>query len=256
MFFYLSKLFSFLVTPLAWIFILLLLTLLTHDKKRKKLRLIWTFLFFLFFTNLYIAETTMKFWEPKQLDKKDLYKTYEVGIVLSGGMVFATPHDNMVFKHNIDRILQAVFLYKNGYIKRILISGGNGTLRKDKSLNEAILLQNFLLQLGIPQKDILIDSLSKNTHENAVYSVELLKKYFPNGTSVLLITSASHMLRSFACFAKAGLIPDVYPVDFHTGTKEHDVISYILPNVEALVIWQELLHEWIGIFTYYLMGYI
>ncbi|MCX7696098.1 MAG: YdcF family protein [Bacteroidales bacterium] len=256
MFFYLSKILSFLTTPVAWIFLILLMAIITRDKKKKKNRLITAFLFFLFFSNLFVARTVMRLWEPRPIPISSLYKQYDVGVVLAGGMAFLGEENQAVFKNNPDRIIQTIILYNKGVIKKILLSGGDATILHDNSQNEATLLKQFLLQLGIPEKDILVDSLSRNTYENAANSSRIIKNSFPSDVQVLLITSASHMYRSFACFYKQDIIPDIFPVDHHALSKDYDLVSIILPNSKAFQIWDELFHEWFGLAIYYIIGYI
>lgn len=195
-------------------------------------------------------------WEPQPVLISSLYKNYDVGIVLAGGMAYAGKNDQIIFKSNPDRILQAILLYKKGFIKKILLSGGDATILHDNSLNEAVFLKKFLMELDISPSDILVDSTSRNTYENAVNSSRLIKENFGSHANVLLITSASHMYRSFACFHKQGIVPDLFPVDQNSLTKDYDLVSLILPNTRAFQIWDELFHEWFGLLTYYIMGYI
>ncbi|MFN7689890.1 MAG: YdcF family protein, partial [Bacteroidota bacterium] len=63
MFFWLSKLLSFLITPLTWILICLLLALFLKNVKLKKRFLITGVFLFMFFTNSYITNAVLHAWE-------------------------------------------------------------------------------------------------------------------------------------------------------------------------------------------------
>ena len=71
-------------------------------------------------------------------------------------------------------------------------------------MKEGKYAEQFLLNLGIPAADILIESESNNTRENAVFTQKLLTQKMP-AAKCLLITSAFHMRRSIGCFNKVGM---------------------------------------------------
>ncbi len=150
------------------------------------------------------------------------------------------------FSQSAERLTEPVILYKKGIVKKLLISGGSGSIFPPYS-KEATYVRRFWLDMGIPDKDILIESESRNTIENAQFSKEIIhKKGFK---TVLLITSALHMPRSKYIFNKMGLLVDIYPVDFSVRRiKENsfDITNYILPKIGALEGWNALIHEGVG----------
>jgi len=87
MFFVISKLYSFLLSPFIWLFILLLLMLVTGNPKRLRKIIIITFCGFIFFSNSFILNEIMNIWEYKTTKKQELSRSYDVGVVLGGGMV-------------------------------------------------------------------------------------------------------------------------------------------------------------------------
>ncbi|MBU0488719.1 MAG: YdcF family protein [Bacteroidetes bacterium] len=179
----------------------------------------------------------------------------DVVIVLSGGMAAGDPAmERINFRYNTDRFLQALNLYKKGKAKKIMISGGDAGLISQGDI-ESHLLAEYFITLGIPESDIIIEDKSANTHENAKYSTEILKEMYPNGRFIL-ITSASHLLRAYACFRKEGLNPLPYSVDRQTGKRKYTLDHLILPSPEALDHWDKLIHEWVGVFMYSVVGYI
>ena len=243
MFYIASKLLAFLSKPIIWVFILLIGALIFKAKRRKILLLL--LVTFYFFTNSFIADSCSRLWEIPRFHPTE---TYGVGIVLGG----IADYDNITQAHNFnkhaDRIMDAQQLYHQGKIKKILISGGNGVLFNDGYI-EANAMRDYLLLNQIPSEDILIENTSRNTKENAFNSAEILQKEYPNG-KFLLITSANHMRRAQFCFEKAGIITQVFPTDCTTSYTNFSVEYILLPRVEALEKWEDLIHECIGYIVY------
>jgi uncharacterized SAM-binding protein YcdF (DUF218 family) len=226
------------------------------NPKRKKRFLLSAIIMFLFFTNSVIVDEAIRFWEMPMKKNSELQK-YDVGIVLGGGMVnIDRMYDNrLIFQSSTDRILQALDLYETGTIDKILISSGSGSI-VFKDMLEASLLRNYLLKIKVPDSAIIIDSTSKNTFENAVNSVKILKEKYPNG-KFLLITSSTHIRRAQACFKKQGLKFDIYPTNKIVSDVRRWDLSYLfVPNIECFSYWEKLIHELIGYFSYKIMGYV
>ena len=72
----------------------------------------------------------------------------------------------------------------------------------------------------------------------------------------LLSTSAMHMYRSELCFKKQGIIFDTYPVDHIAIEREFNPNRLFVPKADILAKWKALLHEWLGLISYKLNGYI
>jgi len=255
MFFILAQIFSFLTTPFTWIVALILLAFFLKNKKWSRRCLIYAVVVTLFFSNSFISDEAVRLWEyPITLDN-EMAASYDVGIVLGGGMITIDAQTKrMTFRNNVDRVLQAVELYKEGKIKKMLFSSGSGSLVY-RDMLESALLKKYLVSIGIPDSVILVDSLSDNTYQNAVNSAEILKKDCPNG-KYLLITSSIHMNRAVGCFKKAGIAVTPYSTDKKTGKRIFDFKHYFIPSVEALIAWDSLIHEVVGYLMYAVCGYL
>lgn len=254
MFFFFSKILYFVLTPLFWIaFLFLLSFIIKKNSLSKKLR-IASFACLLLFSNNFFVDSLIKIWErPEQPTLTQ--PSYAAGIVLGGGMaVYDSQYDKIIFRDNTDRFLQALALYKKGVIKKILLSGGAGSLVY-RDMLEAPLISSYLAEIGVPDSDLIVDSLSDNTFENARNSAIILRKHFP-AEKVLLITSSLHMKRSAACFRRQLVIFDEYPTNKITGMTRKDIGYYIIPDADAFSRWEKLLHEVIGYVVYDMKGYI
>ncbi len=252
MFFILSKLLSFLIAPIIWIVALIIWALFTKNNQRKKKLLIVAAALILIFSNAFLFNEVMGAWELQTKKYEDL-KEYDVGIVLGGMMAYDGEFDRIMFMRGTDRLMQAIELYKKGYIKKILFSGGSGSIIR-QDMKEGIYAKRYLLTLGIPETDILIESESNNTRENALFSKEILEKQ-PGGKSYLLITSAFHMRRALGCFHQVGLDPDYYSTDRYSGMRAWVFDNLFIPNISSLQQWHMLIHEVIGFLVYKIAGY-
>lgn len=253
MFFYFSKILSFLIVPGHWFFALFSWALLTKKPSRKK-KLLWaSFALFYLFSNGVLYNEVRQLFEPKSKVAADIVEPYDIGIVLSGMVYFNRDTKTAHFTEASDRLMQAVKLYSSGKIKRILVTGGSGNL-EFQDMKEADYLAEFLLGLGIPKEDILIEREARNTRENAVNTASILEK--ESYSTLLLITSSTHMPRSMACFKKVGLQCDSYPTNPRYARESYALSTWLLPNPGVMRSWQALVHEWIGLAAYKLKGYI
>ncbi len=257
MFFVISHILSYLLSPLFWTFALLVISF--FIKKRKLLArrlLIIAIITFYVFSNRFLADEFMRKWEIDYTDTSQLAKSYDVGIVLGGGIVsYDYLKNRSIFKSNADRLLQALELYKTGRIKKMLFTGGPGNLIYNDQY-EAAYIKKYLINIGVPDSVIIIDSISDNTHQNAIYSKNILTKIYPNGGSYLLITSSRHMRRSMACYKKEGFKIDIYPTNKISGRRHYNIDYLFIPQMDSFYCWSDYIHEVVGHLSYKIMGYV
>ncbi|MFT6165566.1 MAG: uncharacterized SAM-binding protein YcdF (DUF218 family) [Vicingaceae bacterium] len=249
MFFILSKVLFFLLQPLVWVVVVLVLSLISKAEKRRKRYRIGALVILLFFSNPFIFNEVSRVWE-NQTPVFQSTEQYDVAIVLGGISNYDKYHHQTAFHGNSERLMNVLPLYFNGQVKKILFAGGSGRL--DKQNVEAVHIEKYLMSLGVKQKDILLDTNSRNTFENAKYAVELVNET----NRLLLSTSAAHMPRSLACFKKLGVSPTPFPVDYMSyEDNRFEVSKLLVPNPLILNYWFWLLHEWIGMVSYKARGY-
>jgi len=90
-----------------------------------------------------------------------------------------------------ERTFKALELYKSGAASRILVSGTGQELYAER-----------LVLAGVPKEAITVEPRSRNTKENAEFSIPLLKR--EGCKRVLLVTSWYHSRRALACFRHFG----------------------------------------------------
>jgi len=241
MIFILSKILLFLIKPIVWIFVLLIFAIASKSPKQRIRYLICTLAVFFFFSNGFVVGKIINSYEagyPKA-------EKYDVGIVLGGFSGLNKRNNEIAFNWAGDRLFQAIALYKKGQIKQILLSGGSANLT-DRKIKEADLAIQYLKLIGIPDSAILIENQSRNTIENARYSLALIEKS-KSKAKILVITSAWHIPRAKLIFDKqAKQKIEYYPTNF-SGDTEFDLGDIIIPNASALGVWEMLFKEWIGL---------
>lgn len=258
MFFILSKILYFFLNPLVWIITLAIWAWLTKDEIKRN-RIIWITAGTLYFFShsIFISEC-YRIWNTPMKSQNEI-PNYEIGIVLSGMASYVKETKTLHINRSADRIWQALNLYHAKKIKKILITGGSGYIT-DKGLNEAQQLKQTLVHWGIPNEDIITESNSRNTAENAIETKKLLLslKMFPKqNNKALLITSGLHMRRAKAVFDKMEIPVDCFPVDGgNTRDRDYYFYQFVVPNFEYFITWTDLFKEVIGYVSYDIKGYI
>ncbi len=174
------------------------------------------------------------------------------GIVVLGGTIMpalSRDYGDTVIAGDAGRIIAIPKLARAFPNARIVYSGGDASLFAN-GLPEANFLYPVLDSFGVPRERVMLESRSRNTEENAVFTKELVKP--KPGERWLLVTSALHMPRAIGCFRRAGFDVEAYPVAWHTGKTLDFMPRGILGN--GLSRLDYAIHEWIGLVTYWLSG--
>lgn len=254
MFFLLSKLLQYFLMPLIWIAVLLLLAIFLRSAKARRWCLVAATVMLLLFSNPFLANVTMRAWEYDSVPLDEV-EHFDVAIILTGVTSVNSLAPDRVHTHKgADRFLHPLKLYRMGKIDKFLITGGVGTIAMDRR-PEAEMLQEILLLAGVPEEDIILETRSNNTRENALYTAELLQQH-PELERKLLVTSAFHMRRAKGCFDKAGIHTDVFPADFYTSENRYTPDELIVPNPDAFRLWHRIIHEVTGYVIYKVVGYV
>ncbi len=177
----------------------------------------------------------------------------DAAVVLAGTVdLRRSSLERIEFYDRPERIIEGARLVREGRVRWLVISGGSGDAFLPEAA-EAEFLAAFAKELGVASSSILLQTRSRNTHEDAVHTAELLRE---RGIDrFFLVTSGFHMPRAVACFRKAGLDPVAYPVDFRATPLESSPISY-LPTASALALSTLAAHEYVGYAGYWIAGWL
>jgi Uncharacterized conserved protein len=176
-------------------------------------------------------------------------------VVLGGSLNMPSDvHHATGITNSSDRLLTGLRLYRAGKAPLIEVSGGDSPLlEKTRTIHEADEMRSLLDEWGVPDSAILVEDVSVNTHENAVFTRRLLQE---RGIQhIILVTSAMHMPRAVATFRKVGFDVEPAPADFLTGWEKEKVGVDWVPNSSALVDSNNALHELLGLLVYRIRGW-
>lgn len=183
------------------------------------------------------------------LNHKPSWGTQNAIVVLGAGCT-KLPHqvgvEPTLFSYS--RIYTAAKLYKaclQNHKCTLILSGGDPATI---GVAESVVYQHKLLDLGIAEKDILLETKSSNTYKNAAYTQKILQKH--HFDRIFLVTSAFHLRRSLLYFAHFGINAVPIPTDFLFAK-----FSFV-PTSYNLALTDFALHEYIGIARFYVYEFL
>lgn len=256
MFFYLSKIFWFFAQPLNFAIFLLAVGLGASFFGRRRFFRTTAFVSLLILAlatwtslgSLMLNPLEERFQRPATPARVDGI------VVLGGGFEGAINLARGGYELNSggDRMVETAILARRYPDARIVVSGGNGSLTLDGE-GDADTAPRLLEALGVSRDRLILENRSRNTYENALFSKELVTP--KPGETWLLVTSAFHMPRSMALFAKAGFPVIAWPVDYRTSGQEG--VGLFTDNpADSLQNTTMAMREWVGLLAYWLSGRI
>jgi uncharacterized SAM-binding protein YcdF (DUF218 family) len=163
-----------------------------------------------------------------------------------------SPEGQVQMGEAVDRLIEALRLYKRGVAPLILVTGGNLGVLSSNEWSEAQGMLDFLTLAGVPSQAILLEDQAQNTYQNALYSRPLLE--LVKAQRVLLVTSAFHMKRSLAIFKRQEIPVTPYSVD--SRLLNYSFPLNLLPSLRAFGIVDMVVREVVGYIVYAGMGYL
>jgi uncharacterized SAM-binding protein YcdF (DUF218 family) len=141
------------------------------------------------------------------------------------------------------RISEAAALYRacrqSGNACKVEVSGGDA---RGFGESEAAAYAGNLQRLGVDAADLLLESRSMNTWQNAQFSGPLLKSW--GADRVLLVSSGFHLRRSMLYFTHFGIEATPVRADYVSGVLSWWPLSYNFAMADLA------LHEYAGIARY------
>lgn len=209
------------------------------------LTVIWLVVFGLLPTGSYLMHTLeSRFPEPQELPQ-DID-----GIIILGGAlnVLRTSQYNTISLNDNAERLTVLLRLKEAYSSLpIIFTGGAGKFGYP-DLSEADMIKPLLNKL-VADPDLLIyENNSRNTYENALFTRQIIDRMV--GRKWLLITSARHMPRSVGAFRHQNIDVVPYPVDYRSLPDFRFSLSS--NPITSMTGFRTPLHEWLGLFAYYL----
>ena len=255
--FYIAKVINYLLEPLYilsfFLIILIFLLLFTNFKKLTIFSAKFLLILFLFFgytpLSNFLLNKIEDFIKPSKYPVQQL-----TGVIILGGSfdleLESKERNEVLLNSAAERLTKALEIYKKNSRLLILFSGASNKV-KPIGWSESDMAKKFFLEQGVRVDNLIFENQSRNTFENISYSKDIIKN---NKGTWGLITSASHMPRSYFGFKKQGLILEPIIADYRTGTSSIFWINFDIKK--GLENWNIILHEVVGIFYYKITGKI
>ena len=129
-------------------------------------------------------------------------------------------------KNRLDRALE---YYKKNPDAVFVLSGGKGP---QEDITEALAMQRYLTERGVPEENILKEEKATSTYENFVFSAAMLDDYFGREYSVAFVTNDFHMYRAKSIALIAGIEDAKH---LHSATEFHTVFPSCIRECLAVV---------------------
>ena len=186
-----------------------------------------------------IFHTPFLWWVAEPLKLQSPLRPADAVVVFAGGV----GESGQAGQGYGERVTHAVGLYRQGLAPRLIFSSGYRY-----ALDETDLMKSLAVSLGVPEGDILLERKAGNTRENVVFSAAILRR--ESFHSALVISSPYHMRRVALVWRKEA--PDIealwapIPYSHFFGNQKRIYLRHLVA----------ILHEYLGIFSYYLKGWV
>lgn len=246
-----KKIFSQFLFPLplvAYLFLaaLFLLWFTRHQKTGKGLMTIGVFIILLFsckgVPNIFLKSLEDKYnvLDVTSLNDNDTLEKEQIEliVVLGGGHTLNPDYTitSQINNFSLVRLIEGIRIYREIPNSKLLLSGG-GSIGTD-----AEIMLEVARAIGVDRNDIILESESMDTKDQAMFIKELVKE-----SPFILVTSASHMPRSIALFRKQGMNPIPAPTGHKSITPQRSRFVLPFPKGKEIVKAETVFYEYLGL---------
>lgn len=157
-------------------------------------------------------------------------------VILGGGATSdpKLPVTSQLSQATLIRLVEGIRIYRKIPGSKLILSGG----KVFNTMPEAMVMCQLAVELGVPDKDILIEMKSKNTEEQARFIKELVKS-----DKFILVTSAYHMQRAMVLFNSSNLDPLPSPTGHLIKTPQQMNPLSFFPNSSKIEHGEKVIRE-------------
>lgn len=124
-------------------------------------------------------------------------------IIVLGARVYPDGNLSLTLSRRTQKGYQA---WKEGLAPLLIVCGGQGA---DEPVSEAQAMAAYLMELGVPSQDIILEDTSTSTLENLTYAQQIMEER--GLTTALVVTSDYHITRALWLCQDIGLSAHGYP---------------------------------------------
>ena len=164
-------------------------------------------------------------------------------VVLGGGIYVQQPEYGASVPSDLTnrRLLYAVYLHEQTGLPLLLSGGAPGAAERSEAEAMAEILRRFAIEPG------WVESNSRNTWENALFSVEYLQR--SGIDQVLLVSDAWHLPRAVYSFEQQGM--DVIPAPTGFESRCGCSLYYWIPGSWSFFLSSFAIREYLGLLAYH-----
>lgn len=162
-------------------------------------------------------------------------------VVLGGGLTAdpRLPANSQLNGATLARVVEGIRIHRLLPDSKMVLSGGSPFGIKSNAEGMA----DTALMLGVDHNDIVLESISKDTKDEAVLVKEIVQE-----DRFILVTSANHMPRSMALFQKLMMEPIPAPAEYFVKEGEGGVSwGMLFPSGGNLVNAEKAIYEYMGL---------
>ena len=240
-----SHIFTFSISTRFFLLFLALYFLFVNSYKKAKIFLLLGLCWFLLLSFQPVSNALLK---PLERSFPSLLETPNVEYILVLGSGHKSDENlsitSQVKMVGINRLVEGIRHYKNLENAKLIVSGYSST---DKN-SHALMQEKLAISLGVKQEDIIRLDTTKDTKEEAIETKKIVGE-----NELILVTSASHMKRSFLLFKKEGLNVIASPTN-HLAYEDDSYSAYF--SAKNLRNCETAIHEYLGLLYSYLRNEI
>ncbi|WP_432357869.1 YdcF family protein [Sporosarcina sp. UB5] len=151
--------------------------------------------------------------------------SYEYAIVLGAKVNGETP--SLTLRYRLEEALSYAESHPN---VKFILSGGQGP---DEDIAEGEAMRKFLVERGVAEERLLLETESTSTYENLLYSKELLPE---DVDALTIITSDFHLARARMIADSLGLETDALPARTPESVVAQQHIRERLALIKTVII--------------------
>jgi uncharacterized SAM-binding protein YcdF (DUF218 family) len=171
-------------------------------------------------------------------------------VVVLGGGHFSDPRfpaTDQLSDASLVRLVEGIRIQKKLLNSKLVLSGGEAF----SSTSDAGAMEKVAIILGMEKKEIILESESKDTKDQALYIQRIV-----GNNRFILVTSASHMARSVALFKAKGMEPIPAPTGFIVKNSLKMNPARFFPSGKGIDKMERVVYEYLGMAWARLMGQI
>ena len=126
--------------------------------------------------------------------------------------------------------------YPNAYV----VCTGGGTAKENKDVTEAGQMGAWLMENGLEEDRLILENKSRSTIENAQFTLDILRKEYPQINSIAIVSSDYHIARGSLLFEAISLMM----ADEEQGPEVHVISNCAYPVLDKDYT-EEYLRRWV-----------